>query len=70
MRNFFHRCVFKAIEYKTQVVAGTNYFIKVHLGGDKYVFIRVYQTLPHEGSKLRLDGFQLDKTEDDEIEYF
>ncbi|KAG8450061.1 hypothetical protein GDO86_002615 [Hymenochirus boettgeri] len=62
--------VFKAIEYKTQVVAGTNYFIKVHLGGDKYAHIRVYQSLPHAGSKLRLDRFQVDKTKDDKVDHF
>ena len=37
---------FEAVKFKTQVVAGTNYLIKVKVGGDKYVHLKVHVPLP------------------------
>ncbi|CAH3152445.1 unnamed protein product [Porites evermanni] len=61
---------FKAISYKTQVVAGINYFIKVHVGGPSYVHLRVFQSLPCDGSTLSLDAIETGMTKDDPINYF
>ncbi|MBN3326673.1 CYTB protein, partial [Atractosteus spatula] len=62
--------VFTAKEFKSQVVAGTNYFIKVYVGGEEYLHIRVHETLPHVGSKLSLENVQTSKAQHDEIVYF
>ncbi|XP_077416877.1 cystatin-B-like [Vanacampus margaritifer] len=62
--------VFTAKNYKSQVVSGTNYFIKVLVGGDDHVHIRVHQGLPHTGSKLKLADIKESKTHADAIEYF
>nr|P35479.1 RecName: Full=Leukocyte cysteine proteinase inhibitor 1; AltName: Full=PLCPI; AltName: Full=Stefin-D1 [Sus scrofa]AAB29392.1 PLCPI=cysteine proteinase inhibitor [swine, polymorphonuclear leukocytes, Peptide, 103 aa] [Sus scrofa] len=61
---------FEAIIYRSQVVAGTNYYIKVHVGGNNYVHIRVFQSLPHQEDPLKLIGYQVDKTKDDELTGF
>ncbi|KAM9565688.1 cystatin-A [Guaruba guarouba] len=61
---------FKAIVYKTQVVAGTNYFIKVQVSDTDYVHLRVFQSLPHENEGPSLVDFQTGKTRDDPLTYF
>ena len=37
---------FDAVKYKTQGINGTNYLIKVKVGGDKYVHLKVHVPLP------------------------
>ncbi|NXF70746.1 CYTB protein, partial [Sclerurus mexicanus] len=62
--------VFTAVEFKTQVVAGTNYFIKVHVGNDEFMHLRVFRSLPHESKPLSLHSYQGSKTKHDELAYF
>ncbi|XP_028623791.1 cystatin-B [Grammomys surdaster] len=62
--------VFKAVSFKSQVVAGTNFFIKVDVGEDKYVHLRVFQPLPHENKPLTLTSYQTNKEKHEEISYF
>ncbi|XP_051478490.1 cystatin-B-like [Apus apus] len=62
--------IFTAIVYRTQVVAGINYFIKVQDANDDYVHLRVFQALPHENQGPSLVDFQTGKTRDDPLTYF
>ncbi|XP_027586091.1 cystatin-B-like [Pipra filicauda] len=62
--------VFTAVEFKTQMVAGINYFIKVHVGNDEFMHLRVFKSLPQENKPLSLDGYQGSKTKHDELAYF
>ncbi|XP_065827449.1 stefin-C-like [Oscarella lobularis] len=61
---------FVATKYRSQVVAGTNYFIKVDVGDGQYVHIRVFQSLPTPEQKVELTDIQTGHTADDEITYF
>ena len=58
--NWFYKSMF-------QVVAGTNFFVKVHVGDNKHVHLRIYQDLQQN---ISLHGHQVDKSLEDEIEYF
>ncbi|NXX18238.1 CYTB protein, partial [Podargus strigoides] len=61
---------FKAIVYRTQVVAGINYFIKVEMPCEEYVHLKVFQALPRENQGPSLVSFQTGKTRDDPLTYF
>ncbi|KAM8820398.1 cystatin-A-like [Eudromia elegans] len=62
--------LFQAIEYRTQVVAGTNYFIKVKVSDGTYVHLRVFQSLPFENQGPSLTSYQTGKTRCDPLTYF
>ncbi|KAL4661727.1 hypothetical protein H8957_015221 [Semnopithecus entellus] len=62
--------VFKAVSFNSQVVAGTNYFIKVHVGDVDFVHLRVFKSLPHENKPLTLSNYQTNKAKHDELSYF
>ncbi|KAK2502512.1 hypothetical protein MC885_013597 [Smutsia gigantea] len=61
---------FKAVEFKTQVVAGINYYIKVQVGANSYIHIKVFKSLPGEHQTLTLAGYQVGKSKDDELTGF
>ncbi|KAK0142632.1 Cystatin-B [Merluccius polli] len=61
---------FDAITYRSQLVAGTNYFIKVNVGGSDYIHITVFSQLPCNGGGYNLCSVQEGKTLDDKIEPF
>ena len=45
---------FEAAQFTTQVVAGVMYKIKVKVGDDKYLHLRVLKNLPHKGGDFVL----------------
>ncbi|KAM4887061.1 cystatin-B isoform 1-T2 [Thomomys bottae] len=62
--------VFKAVSFKSQVVAGTNYFIKVDVGNEEFLHLKVFHSLPHENKPPALSAYQSNKSQQDELGYF
>ncbi|XP_018529354.1 cystatin-A [Lates calcarifer] len=58
---------FTAVKYRYQIVAGTNFIIKVHVGGDNYIHLSVFRSLQGE---IMLNGVQEDKREPDPLKPF
>ncbi|XP_072469918.1 cystatin-A1-like [Notamacropus eugenii] len=61
---------FEAVEYKSQVVAGIVYYVKVNLGNDRYAHLKMFKPLPHTHEPTKLMDYQTGKTKDDEVNYF
>uniref|UniRef100_A0A834RF14 Cystatin-B n=1 Tax=Sarcoptes scabiei TaxID=52283 RepID=A0A834RF14_SARSC len=49
------------IRYRSQIVAGTNYFVKCHLGQNECIHLLVYEPLPCYGGEPRLIGISPNK---------
>ncbi|XP_051005839.1 stefin-3-like [Acomys russatus] len=60
---------YEAVEYKSQVVAGSNYFIKINVGGGRYLHVKVFRGLSGQNDDFELSGYQVNKTKDDELTY-
>ncbi|XP_063298043.1 cystatin-A1-like [Pelobates fuscus] len=65
-----HFAVFKVISFRKQTVRGYNYFVKIHVGGSKYIHVRIFVALPDENKGPEVQSIQNDKGKDDEIERF
>ncbi|CAF0807719.1 unnamed protein product [Brachionus calyciflorus] len=59
----------KAIEFRSQVVAGRNFFIKANVGKE-HIHVKIFVPLPINGDKPLLTDIKFGKTETDEITYF
>ena len=58
---------FEAVSFTTQVVAGTNYKIKVKVGDGKYVHIKVFVPLACNSTTNELLSQEADKTLGDKL---
>ncbi|XP_077487670.1 cystatin-A2-like [Amblyomma americanum] len=58
---------FTPVNYRTQVVNGVNYFIKVHIGADQYIHLRAHKSI---GGEISFVALQENKSLDDELEHF
>jgi len=58
---------FTPIKAKSQVVAGTNLFVKVKVDANKFIHTRIWCKLD---SSIELINIQWNKNENDEIAYF
>ena len=60
---------FEVHSYKSQVVNGVNYFVKV-VTDKEYVHLRIHKALAHNDSVISLHSHQNNKIKEDEIIYF
>ena len=58
---------FEAVKYVTQVVAGTNYKIKVKVGDEQYVHIKVFVPLPCKNAPNELVSQEVGKSLADKL---
>ena len=58
---------FNLHSYKTQVVSGTNYFIKVELDNEEHTHLRIFKSL---NNNIELVSFKYPLIKKDPIEYF
>ena len=54
--------IYEPVLYTTQVVAGTNYIIKIHIGDEKFIHIKIYVPLPIYNSPNELLECEPDMT--------
>eukprot|EP01016_Furgasonia_blochmanni_P003792 TRINITY_DN1148_c0_g1_i1.p2 TRINITY_DN1148_c0_g1~~TRINITY_DN1148_c0_g1_i1.p2 ORF type:complete len:159 (+),score=45.63 TRINITY_DN1148_c0_g1_i1:92-568(+) len=59
---------YNVVHYTTQVVAGTNYKIKLDVGGGQHIHIAVFQPLPHTGGAPELKSAEGGKTLEDTLQ--
>ncbi|KAI4806964.1 hypothetical protein KUCAC02_017753 [Chaenocephalus aceratus] len=62
--------VYKAVKYRSQVVAGLNLTIKVFAGEEDYIHLSVFQQLSCNGVKVELVNVEVGKTKDDPLGTF
>ena len=58
---------FEAVSFTTHVVAGTNYKIKVKVGDENYVHIKVFVPLPCNSTEKKLMSQEAGKTLNDAL---
>ena len=56
---------FEVVGYTSQVVAGTNFQLKIHVGDQKYVHAKVFRPLPHTGNPASVSNHKTGCTLDD-----
>ncbi|CAH8565834.1 unnamed protein product [Schistosoma mattheei] len=61
---------FEIVQITSQVVAGTNHFVKVKIDDGDYIHARIFEPLPCHGKELQLHSVVKDKKESDALEYF
>lgn len=44
----------EVVKFRSQVVAGTNFNLKISVGDGEYVHVRVFRSLPYAGSTLEV----------------
>lgn len=45
---------YEVVSYKTQVVAGTNYKVKIHIGNESYIHAKIFVGLSCNGGNTEL----------------
>ncbi|KAL4001080.1 leucine-rich repeat LGI family member 3 [Sarotherodon galilaeus] len=61
---------FLTVKYRNQIVSGTKYAVKVHVGGPSYIHLDLFQSLPNNGEGIKLIKVEENHTKDDPINPF
>jgi hypothetical protein len=57
--------VFEPVHYTTQVVAGTNYRVKVRVGDGEFIHVTFFEPLPHTGDAVSVSAHSTGHTADE-----
>ncbi|XP_078265200.1 cystatin-A-like [Rhinoraja longicauda] len=55
------------VAYRSQVVAGTNHFFKIHTDSDEYIHVKVFAALPCHGGEKSVKLVEAGKSLDDTL---
>ncbi|KAH7948132.1 cystatin-B [Rhipicephalus sanguineus] len=58
---------FTPVKYRTQLVNGINYFVKVHVGDNQHIHVRAHKAFQGE---ITFSAVQEGKTLEDPLEHF
>ena len=58
---------FEAVSFTTQVVAGTNFLVKVKVDNDEYIHVKIFRPLPCNGTELEVLDVKTGKTLNDNL---
>lgn len=67
--NLDDKSIIEILSYKSQIVAGVIYFLKLKIDGN-YFHVKIIDFLPHESKAPEILSVQNDQTENSEILYF
>ncbi|KAK3734945.1 hypothetical protein RRG08_038969 [Elysia crispata] len=62
--------LYKAVEFRDQVVAGTNHNVKIQISESEYIHGFIFKCLPYAGDQPKWCSQQIGKTKEDPIEPF
>jgi len=58
---------FTPVAVRKQVVAGTNYWVKVQVGEGNYIHVKIFKPLPHTGAPAEVKEVHSGKTHADPL---
>lgn len=58
---------FVPVKIRQQVVAGMNYWVKIQVGPDAYIHVKIFKPLPHTGQPAEVKEVSAGKTLADEL---
>ena len=58
---------FTPVLIKSQVVAGTNYWVKIQVSDTAYIHVKIFKPLPHTGAPAEIKEVQAGKTLEDQL---
>ena len=58
---------FTPVAVRKQVVAGTNFWIKIQVGEGTYIHVKIFRPLPHTGQPAEVKEVQAGKTHADPL---
>lgn len=63
-----HFDTFDAVSFTTEMLAGSSYKIKVHVGDDQYIHMNVFRPLPNSNEVEKVVQIEEGRTQADELQ--